>query len=270
MTTGRPDQTIVLPNRTFLPLYTAIAIGLFVLCLLFKFYWLSLVPLAVTLVLCLAWTNVTGLRHDHGELDIGNGISVPPHYEADGPPSWWGMVFLLACNGTLYASLIFAVFFLWLVAPGWPPAELVETGLILPLMTVIAVVGAALLSRMAVAANAGGGGALPLLLYAAGAHVVTVGLLLFLINTALPEPTSHAYAATAFVTLAYTAIHSELGIVFALYGAWRIMNGFVSARRSLDLRIGKLWHDYTALTGVVGIALILVMPLIVAIQGGGQ
>lgn len=270
MTTGRPDQTIVLPNRTFLPLWTATAIGLFVLCLLFKLYWLSLVPLGLTLVLCLAWTNVTGLKHDHGELDVGGDLSVPPHYEADGPPSWWGMVFLLACNGTLYASLIFAVFFLWLVAPGWPPAELVETGLVLPLMTVIALVGAALLSRMAVSANAEGGGALPLLLCAAGAHVVTVGLLLYLINTALPEPTSHAYAATAFVTLAYTAIHSALGIVFALYGVWRIMNGFVSARRSLDLRIGKLWHDYTALTGAAGIALVLVMPLIVAMQGGGQ
>jgi len=103
-----------------------------------------------------------------------------------------------------------------------------------------------------------------------GAHVVTVGLLLYLIATALPEPTSHAYAATAFVTLAYTALHCALGIVFALYGVWRISNGFVSARRSLDLRIGKLWHDYTALTGVVGIVLVLVMPLIVAIQGGGR
>ena len=36
----------------------------------------------------------------------------------------------------------------------------------------------------------------------------------------------------------------------------------------LDLRIGKLWHDYTALTTIIGIALVLIMPLMVGIQGG--
>ncbi|MHB2267266.1 cytochrome c oxidase subunit I [Aliihoeflea sp. PC F10.4] len=270
MTSGRPDQTIILPNSTFLPLWTALTIGAFVLCLLFKLYWWSLLPLALVLVLCLRWTHATGMERDHGDLDIGKGTSVPTHYEADGPPSWWAMVFTLICNGTLFASLIFAVFFLWLVAPGWPPAELVETGLLPPALAAIALLGAALTARMAVQANASGGGASVLLMASAGSHVLATGLIFYLIATALPEPTSHAYAATAFFTLCYIALHSALGIVFALFGVWRIHIGRVSARRSLDLRIGKLWHDYTALTGIVGIALVLVMPLIVSASGGAQ
>ncbi len=268
MTTGRPDQTIILPKQTFLPFWTAATLGTFVLCVLFKFYWLSLVPLGGVLALALAWTRTSGLTHDHGEIDVGHDLALPPHYEADGPPSWWAMVFLLASNATLYASLIFAVFFLWLVAPGWPPAELVATGVTLPALTLLSVVAAALLARMAVRANAKGASATFLLLATGGAHALTLGLLVYLINTALPEPTSHAYAATAFATLAYAAIHSALGVVFALYGVWRIAQGFVSARRSLDLRIGKLWHDYTALTTIIGIALVLIMPLMVGIQGG--
>src|SRR5690606_29148994 len=74
MTSGRPDQTIILPNSTFLPLWTAVAVGSFVLCLLFKFYWLSLLPLAIVLALSLAWTRVTGLKHDQGDLDIGGNL----------------------------------------------------------------------------------------------------------------------------------------------------------------------------------------------------
>src|SRR5690606_40135777 len=50
-------EMIVLPSPSFLPLWTALATGSFVLSLLFKFYWFSLVPLTATIVLWYFWTR---------------------------------------------------------------------------------------------------------------------------------------------------------------------------------------------------------------------
>jgi cytochrome c oxidase subunit I+III len=264
MATGKPDQVILLPQSTYLPLWSALATGSFVLCLLFKFYWFSLVPLAVTFVLLLSWTRTTGLSRDHGALEIGHGLSVPPHAEAQGAPSWWAMVFALAGNATLYVSLLFSTLFLWLIAPNWPPAELIETGWLLPLVAVALSIGAALAGRLAVPALSRGGAILPLAASALG-HGVVLAILVVLMRSALPDPTSHAYAATSFIVLAYCALHAGLGVVFAVFGAWRIMQGKASVARSLDLRIGVLWHNYTALATLAGIGLVLLMPLLVAV-----
>ncbi len=45
-------------------------------------------------------------------------------------------------------------------------------------------------------------------------------------------------------------------------------NGYVSARRSLSPRLAGLWHDYTAVTGVVGGALVLLMPALIGMLEG--
>jgi cytochrome c oxidase subunit I+III len=263
MTTGRADQVILLPKSTFLPLYTAIATGAFVLAVLFKQYALAVVAAAVTLGFLLAWTRTTGLDRDHGALPIGLGEEVPPHYEVAGAPSWWAMVFALVGNATLYTSLLFGTLFLWLVAPGWPPAELAETGVVMPLLAVLAAVAAALFARLAVKSLESNGQALLPLLGAATAHALSLGLLLWLIVAVIPDPTVHAYAASSFVVLAYCALHAFLGVVFALFGVWRILEGRASSRRTLDLRIGKLWHDYTAVSVAAGVALVVLMPLLV-------
>jgi cytochrome c oxidase subunit I+III len=58
-------------------------------------------------------------------------------------------------------------------------------------------------------------------------------------------------------------LHTGLGVIFASFGAWRQHAGYVSARRTLDLRIGKLWHDYTALSVLAGVGLVLLLPLLI-------
>ena len=80
-----------------------------------------------TLALLLAWTRAKGEQRDRGPLPIGRGASVPVHSEASGAPSWWGMAFTLIVDATLFASLAFGALFLWVSAPGWPPAEVLET-----------------------------------------------------------------------------------------------------------------------------------------------
>jgi cytochrome c oxidase subunit I+III len=265
MVSGKPDQIIILPNSTYLPLWSALVVGSFVLSMLFKSYWLALAALVLTLLVLLQWTRTTGLTHDHGPVDAGRGERLPYHYESDHAPSWWGMVFLLASNGTLYASLLFGMLFLWVVAPGWPASFEFAPGLLAAGLLGVSALGAAVSGHAAVAVNRKGGSPFPALAIAAVAQAVTMIGLVWL-AASVPEPTSHAYLATSFVILSYGAFHTGLGLVFALFGLWRWHEGKVSAARSLDLRIGQLWHDYAALVTLAGLALLVIMPMLIEVR----
>ena len=264
MTTGRPEHVVILPNQSLLPLWTAMAVGGFVLALLFQHYLLSLLPLVLVLVIALQWTRNTGHRKDFGPLPIGRGEMAPTHYEISGAPSWWGMVFTLFANGTLFASLLFGALFLWAVAPNWPPPSTGQMGVVAPVLVLAAFALAAATNHLALSANRKGHSPLPWLAVCAVAHLFAIVVLVWSIRNLVPDPTSHAYAAVCFVLLAYAAFHSALGVVFALFGFERYRQGYVSPARSLDLRIGSLWHDYTAGTGAVAVILVVLMPALVA------
>lgn len=47
----------------------------------------------------------------------------------------------------------------------------------------------------------------------------------------------------------------------------RLGAGFVSPRRSLDLRLTRLWLDYTVATAAVALGLVLALPLLAAMLG---
>ncbi|MEZ0170357.1 cytochrome c oxidase subunit I [Microvirga sp. TS319] len=264
MVTGRPDQVILLPGPTFLPLWTALATGLFFVSLLGKAYGLALVGAGLTAVLLVAWTRTTGLRGDCGTLPVGRSEAVPPHQEAPGAPSWWAMVFTLLADGTLFASLMFGSVYLWIVAPGWPPSQLLEAGIALPLAGAGGFALAVLAARKARFENAGGRtvrASLGLIAATAG-HGVALVCLIGLARV-VPDPTGHAYAATTLVILAYAGFHAALGILFAGFGWYRCLSGHVSAKRDLDLRIGELWHGYTAASGATALLVVYGLPRVI-------
>ncbi len=264
MVSGRPEQLIVLPGPTRLPLWSGLATCAFVLCLLFKLYLLSLLPLIAVVWLFLGWTAAAAAKADLGPLPVGRGRELPPHWEAERPPSWWAMVFTLAGDGTLFLSLVFGALFLWLVAPGWPPGEVVLPAPV-PVAGCVAVsVLAAIAGRKAVAVLRAGGS--PALWLGLGAlmHAATVALLAAL-AAAVPGPTTHSLHAVTFTLLFYAGLHAGIGLVYAGYCLWRQGGGYLSRRRSLDLRIAALWHDYTAVSTIVALAVIVALPLLAVV-----
>jgi cytochrome c oxidase subunit I+III len=263
MVTGRPEQTVILPNSTKLPLWSGLATGAFVLCLLFKVYWLSLAALALVVAMLMAWTRTTGSRADSGALPIGRGVSVPPHWEAARPPSWWAVVFTLAADATLFASLLFGGLFLWLVAPNWPPAIVAAPSLALSATAAVALVAASLFGRVAPHRLAGGGTPLPWLAACLAAQFAAA-LVLALMAARIEAPTAHAHLAVAFVILSYAALHAAIGALFAGHAIARVAGGFVSPLRSLDVRIGRLWHDYAAAAGLLAIGAVHLFASLVA------
>ncbi|MFC7705293.1 cytochrome c oxidase subunit I [Plastorhodobacter daqingensis] len=263
---GRPDQVVVLSRSTYLPLFTALATCSVVLALLFKVYWAAPIGLAVTVALMLYTAQISGLKEDHGTLPIGHGLALPPHTEVEGSPPWWALVTTLLANGTLFLSLVFGVFYLWLVAANWPPPNVYEPHLILLGLAALALLLAPLGARLALWAARRGRITAPwiaMTMAVAAAGIVVLVLMVMQV----PDPTAHAYAATTAAVLSYAVFHLAVGLLFLLSNLMRLRAGFISPRRVLDLRLSRLWLDYTAVTGIIVLAVVVVMPLLTPISG---
>ncbi|WP_417582183.1 cytochrome c oxidase subunit I [Pelagibacterium sp.] len=266
MTTGRLEHVVVLPNATYLPLISAILTGSMVLSLLFKIYPIAVVFALATLVSFFFWSARTGSTSDEGPIDVGHGEKALPDTEIDGPTPWWAMVFALSANGTLFASLVFGALYLWLVAPAWPPTEIITPNFWLAIAA-LGLLAAAGVLRRATRLNSAGAPFQPALLAGLALDLVVLAALSAAL-LGLPDLTGHAHVATIAAVLGYGWLHAFGGFAFGLNAVLKSRNGFVSPRRSLNLKLARLWHDYTAITGLIGLALVVLMPSLIGMLEG--
>ncbi len=263
ISSGAPEQLIVLPKPTYLPLWTALATAVVVLGFLFKLYLLSLGAALLTVALFVVAAQRAGLPQDHGPLPVGRGVSVPPHTEVAGSPAWLALICTLIANGTLFTSLLFGTLYLWLSGPGWAAAAPPQPSVWLASLAVLALASAAALSRASLRRVGAGAAAGAPIAATALALLVAIGAGVALIDGVTPEPREHALGATACALLAYLVLHAGIGLVFLISNALRLRAGFVSARRSVDLRLTRLWLDYTLVTGAIAAGLVLALPSLV-------
>ena len=267
ITSGKPEQLIVLPQPTYLPLVTAIATAAVVLAILFKFYLLAILVTVVIAGLFIYGGQSAGHTRDYGPLPIGRGISVPPHTEVAGTPPWMAMVCTLVADGTLFASLVFGTFYLWLAAPNWPSAVAFNPNRILALGVLAGLVVAAMAARRALRALVTGGKPQGWIALAMLSLVLAIAAVVGLIGGVIPHPREHALGATAAALLSYIAVHAGIGLLFLTSNLLRIRAGMVSALRHTDLRLTRLWLAFTAVTGAIALALVLALPSLVSIMG---
>ncbi|SMQ85372.1 cytochrome c oxidase subunit I+III [Devosia lucknowensis] len=254
MVTGAPEHVIVLPRRTYLPLWTAIATASFFLAMLFGQYWLAPFGALATLVLFLFWPTTIGQKKDFGPVDIGMGERAVLDVESPHNVSVLANRAAVVMNATLFSSLLFGGLFLLVVAPNWSGIGTLKLSPWPGLLAVILSALGAGLSFAARARNAAGGNAMILLGAAAALHLGAVVLLIVLMAS-VSEPTGHARQAVIFVLLAYSAIHCALAALLSGHGAWRIAQGYVSARRQTEMQLALLWSGYAV--GVTVPALLL-------------
>jgi cytochrome c oxidase subunit I+III len=162
----------------------------------------------------------------------------------------------------LFTSLVFGVLYLWLSAPNWPPTVMPETNLSLALASVAA--------RGSLRALAAGRAPLTWIGIAGVALLAAIIAVAVLIGNVIPHPREHALGATAAALLGYLVLHAGIGLLFLISNYTRIVGGFLSPRRLLDLRLTKLWIDYTALTGALAIGLVSAFPALVGVLGMRQ
>ncbi|MEN3951911.1 cytochrome c oxidase subunit I [Iodidimonas sp. SYSU 1G8] len=260
--TGQPDQVLVLPGPSYLPLVAALATGLFFVAFLFKLYWLSAIGAVAVLALSLIWMWRSGLREDPEPIDIGFGEHVLPHAASDRSTAWWAMVFTLTVDAAFFAALVFGYLFLWLIAPNWPPPRLVDPGLGVPAATTLALSVAVLAARRARACNARGSaaGREAALLAAAIAGVLAMAGFLAVPFWLAPPPTEHAYGAVVAVLAGYGAFHALIAAIASAYSFLRSRAGFMSAMRAIDAVNQDMFWRYAALTGLVILVLVHGLP----------
>ena len=270
MARGRPDQIILLPGPTMLPLFTALGLAFFFVSFLFSAYLISLAGLGAALVCVLAWLWRTGLTFDPEPQPIGLGEIAPAHVTSTSSPGWWGMLFTLLADTVFFGSLVFGYLFLWTSAPLWPPLETVETDWLAGGVAAGGLLLAALATTLADWRNRAGSilAAELWLVAAALGSVAAVGAMAWIALVLTPDPASHAYAATSAVLAAYTGFHAGIGLIAALFLLARRRAGYISARRMTEPRIAAAWQVYTAVTGLVALGLLYGVPA--AMAGGGS
>ena len=93
--------------------------------------------------------------------------------------------------------------------------------------------------------------------------LVAIAAAIGLIARIVPAPTEHALGATAAALVGFVIFQSIAGLVFLISNALRIRGGYVSRVRTLDLRLTRLWLDYTALSGLLALGLFVALPALV-------
>lgn len=228
---GRPNHIAVLSKGTALPLATSAAIGSFFAAMLAGLYWLAPLGILATIYAGWKWGDIMGSARSHGPVEVAPGLKLPLHYETRNTLARSGAQALLLADGTLYASLIFGLGFLTVVAPGWPapPSSAGSLPMLLALVLALAGMAAGLL-----AANraetlrdrpAGQGWAL-LGVAVSGISVLALAAMAF----GLDDPQRHARDALRGVVLGFAVFH---GVVATLLGL----------RSWLDLRQGRASGD---------------------------
>jgi len=250
-TTGEPDHIVVFPTNTALPITMALVTGGFFLGLLLKTYWL--LPLAALGITALAarWAWSLGSTRDEGPIDAGHDLWLPLASETTEPPGWWGTLFLLLADATLFGSLLFGYAFLWTVAPNWPPPRYLDSGLLGPALAVAGAGLSVLGIRWAdLRLRQERGPWLALLLCLGGSGATTLAAATVLLGT---DHDSHAYDATLWVLAGYVLLHVILAGGMILYLGLRVASGHVAARRTGEARIVRLCTDYAAATALLGL-----------------
>lgn len=250
---GAPEHHVVYPGNTHLPIVLAAVTGLFFLALLLKVLWVA--PLAMVGVAVLAWHWVwqLGRREDVGEVTVGRGLSLPTIAEVDRPPGWWGSVFLLVADATLFGSLLFGYAFLWTIAPGWPPPAWIEPSTIVVAIAGVGIALSLLGPSLAVVVNKRGRNPIAALALSLAGSIAIAAALLVLLATA-PAATGHAYGATLLVMGGYGILHAIVVALIAAFLLARVRAGYVSPRRRAEIAILPVWGAYLA-----GIAVVILL-----------
>ncbi|SFV28202.1 cytochrome c oxidase subunit I+III [Devosia crocina] len=258
MMTGVIEHIVILPRRTYLPLWTALATGGFFVSLLLGHYWLA--PFFALLVtgLILLWPASLGFREDQGPVPIGRGETAPFDAESTSNAAILANRTALVTNATLFSSLLFGGLFLIVVAPNWDSAPAPLVPVWLSILAVLAAVAGGASAFFARATNRAGGAVTGGLAGAVLAQGIATAAFLA-IMAGMGNPTAHASIAIAFVTLGYCALHSAIGAVIAGHALWRKHQGYVSARRATDPELAFLWNGYAGITAVFGAAMALLL-----------
>jgi cytochrome c oxidase subunit I+III len=264
---AQPLQVVWLPGPTYVPLLAAAATAAVFFSSIFKAYWLAGGLALVAAGLILAWLWNTEWRPHPNVIEAGHGYRLPVYATGTDTHSYWGVLIFLFGSGAAFASLVFAVFYLWTVNPEWPPAGTEAVGPGPPLAAGILVLLSAAAMRLADRTNArdrrGWTGAA---LVAAVVLMVAAGIVEFAgLSAEGPDPTAHSFGAITWATMLWAAAYGGVAVLMGLFCLARLLAGRLSAFYALSMINAHLFWQYAAAQALLAL---VVVHLFAAGAGG--
>src|SRR5690606_17868036 len=184
----------------------------------------------------------------------------PVQYACRNAPGWWALVVSLLIDGSLFASLVFAYFYLWLGTEAWPPAPM-HAGADPTAWVALVLLGGCWIAAAASAPlmRRGGGRAVRRgLAGRAGAGFRWAGGPPGAAGTGAPG--AHAYASVVWALAGFHAVHVAVAMLVGLFVAARGQRGYVGAERPLEQRIAAALWAYVAAQGAIAWGVIHLFP----------
>lgn len=189
-------------------------------------------------------------------------------HTAHGPRSygWWGMVWLIATEATLFAMLIASYFYLrFRSAPEWPPNGIEAPELTLPLIMSVILLSSSIPVHFAETAIEKGNVRGLRIGLALG---WSLGAIFLGITWGLewPEtlhhftPRTNAYGSMYFTITGFHGAHVLVGLVFSLWAQVRAWQGAFSADRHLTVQNFALYWHFVDVVWVAVMLTIYVSP----------
>jgi cytochrome c oxidase subunit I+III len=244
---AQPQYVLRLPGPSWLPVVAGLGTAAFFLFLTVKLFVASAMSGLIALASIFMWLWQSDPPPTGKLYDIGAGIKLPDYVSGAQSHSWWAMVVLMLVDGSVFANLVFAFFYLWTIAPrGWPPAGMEIPGLTISILCATLWVASSGIFGLANRALSGNSSRL------LSSTAVLIAMLLmwaaFALNThALlstdVRPDAHAYGAVIFTMLAWQGLHVFLLTLMAGYTLARSWAGLLDReRRNTFDNTRVMWH----------------------------
>lgn len=263
-----PEQVIRLPGSTWIPLITALTLVAVLSAFIAEWYWLAGAAFGGTVASVWWWLWTNGDDAAPLLIDAGAGaqsLRLPTQSAHPRGPGWWGMLIFLLINGSLYAALVFAYFYLWLVASEWPPPGHVLPGLLMPSLGAALLLGASVTVHLARQRNAQDRGVASrgLLLLASLMLCGFIATQAWVLADYGQAPQAHAYASLMWVLMGYHGVHAAAALLMAAFVWLRSLLGRVTLQRPQDIRVLTLFWHYTTGLWMIGLVLVHLFPRVV-------
>ena len=168
-----------------------------------------------------------------------------------GPRSfgWWGMVWLIATEATLFAALIASYFYLrFQNGVVWPPDGIVKPTLALPLV-MTAVLWSSSIPVHIAESGIKRGRQMQLRIGLALGFLLGAAFLVLTYSVEWPEklreftPTTNSYGSLFFTVTGFHSAHVLVGLLISLWVQWRAWAGAFNEKRHVSVQIFAMyWH----------------------------
>jgi heme/copper-type cytochrome/quinol oxidase subunit 3 len=193
-------------------------------------------------------------------------VTLPHHVEGPRSYGWWGMVWLIATEATLFASLIASYFYLrFRYGPEWPPGDIAAPELGLPIVMSVILLSSSIPVHFAETGIKKGnqswlrwGLALGFLL---GAAFLTITLVV-----EWPEqlkeltPRTNVYGSLYYTITGFHAMHVVVGLAISLWTQVRAWKGAFDAERHVTVQNFTMYWHFVDVVWVFVFATIYLSP----------